>query len=268
MIELFEKDIKTSDRKSSKGNQLKFERDNIWYKADYTGYEGLAECVTSALLHRSSLQETEFADYDYETIVYKSNEYTGCKSADFTDGWKLITLERLFTQTYGNSLNKLIYSTEDHAERLRLLVDQTERITGIKGFGIYMNKLLTIDALFLNEDRHTHNIAVLMNDKQQFRLCPIFDNGGSLLSDTGMDYPLDMNVYELMDTVKARTFTDSFEEQLEISEKLYGSHITFSYTEADINSALERANNYSPEEKERVKEILLETRRKYGYLFK
>ena len=56
-------------------------------------------------------------------------------------------------------------------------------------------------------------------------------------------------------TVKARTFTDSFEEQLEISEKLYGSHITFSYTEADINSALERANNYSPEEQERVKEI-------------
>lgn len=26
-----------------------------------------------------------------------------------------------------------------------------------------MNKLLTIDAFFLNEDRHMHNIAVLMN---------------------------------------------------------------------------------------------------------
>lgn len=48
MIELFEKDIKTSDRKSSKGNQLKFERDDIWYKADNTGYEGLSECVSDA----------------------------------------------------------------------------------------------------------------------------------------------------------------------------------------------------------------------------
>ena len=47
-------------------------------------------------------------------------------------------------------------------------------------FGIYMSKMLTIDALFLNEDRHTHNIAVLTNDKNEFRLAPIFDNGLSL----------------------------------------------------------------------------------------
>ena len=55
MIELFEKDIQTADRKSSKGNQLKFERDGIWYKADNMGYEGLAECVISALLKKSSV---------------------------------------------------------------------------------------------------------------------------------------------------------------------------------------------------------------------
>ena len=43
---------------------------------------------------------------------------------------------------------------------------QVERITGLKDFGIYLNKLLTIDALFVNEDRHMHNIAVLMNQKR------------------------------------------------------------------------------------------------------
>ena len=36
-------------------------------------------------------------------------------------------------------------------------------MTGLQNFGVYMNKLLTIDAFFLNEDRHMHNIAVLMN---------------------------------------------------------------------------------------------------------
>lgn len=41
MIELFEQDIKTDDRQSSKGNQLKWRNEDIWYKADYTGYEGL-----------------------------------------------------------------------------------------------------------------------------------------------------------------------------------------------------------------------------------
>ena len=31
--------------RSSKGNQLKWYRDDLWYKADYTGYEGLVEDV-------------------------------------------------------------------------------------------------------------------------------------------------------------------------------------------------------------------------------
>ena len=40
----FEQNIRTNDRQSSKGNQLKWENEGIWYKADYTGYEGLVEC--------------------------------------------------------------------------------------------------------------------------------------------------------------------------------------------------------------------------------
>ena len=267
MVRLFDADIKTTDRKSSKGNQLKFERDGFWYKADNLGYEGLSECVVAALLHKSSLDEKEFADYEPETIEYNGINYRGCKSRDFTEGWKLITLERLFLQTYGTSLNKLIYSTYDHTERLRLIVDQTERITGISDFGPYMNKLLTLDALFLNEDRHTHNMAVLMNDMREFRLCPVFDNGGTLLSDTRMDYPLGRDVYEQMGQVRPKTFGETFEEQLEISEKLYGSNISFTYSEKDVDSALERLSDYNTEEKERVKEIILQTRRKYGYLF-
>ena len=249
MIELFDKDIKTTDRKSSKGNQLKFERNGIWYKADNLGYEGLAECVVSALLLNSSLADNEYSVYDYESIEYNKIQYRGCKSADFTGGWKLITLERLFLQTYGSSLNKMIYSTSDHEDRLRILVDQTERVTGIKGFGPYMNKLLTVDALFLNEDRHTHNIAVLMNDSGQFRLCPIFDNGAALLSDTSMDYPLGRDVYELMNGASPKTFS-------------------FNYTEHDIDKAIDVLCDYGSEEKDRVKEIILQTKRKYGYLFK
>ena len=40
MIELFEQNERMQDRQSSKGNQLKWENAGIWYKADYTGYEG------------------------------------------------------------------------------------------------------------------------------------------------------------------------------------------------------------------------------------
>ena len=57
MVQLFEQDIKTNDRQSSKGNQLKWCRNNVWYKADYMGYEGLVEYVVSRLLEKSSLKQ-------------------------------------------------------------------------------------------------------------------------------------------------------------------------------------------------------------------
>lgn len=41
---------------------------------------------------------------------------------------------------------------------------------------------------FLNEDRQTHNIAVLMNGKGDYAYCPIFDNGAGLLAETNDIY--------------------------------------------------------------------------------
>ena len=97
-----------------------------------------------------------------------------------------------------------MYRILDHEERLRFLVQQVERMTGLQNFGVYMNKLLTIDAFFLNEDRHMHNIAVLMNGKGDYAYCPIFDNGAGLLADTTMDYPLAGDIYTLMEKVQMR----------------------------------------------------------------
>lgn len=93
----FEQDIKTNDRQSSKGNQLKWCRNNVWYKADYMGYEGLVEYVVSRLLEKSSLKQEEYVLYKTEEISYKRRKYLGCKSENFLpEGWQLITLERLF----------------------------------------------------------------------------------------------------------------------------------------------------------------------------
>ena len=50
MVRLEKADLYVENRKSSKGNQLKWRKDNLWYKADYTGYEGLAEYLVSELL--------------------------------------------------------------------------------------------------------------------------------------------------------------------------------------------------------------------------
>ncbi len=189
------------------------------------------------------------------------------ESKDFTEGWNLITLERLFKDTYGVGLNKIIYSTADHVERLKILVEQVERTTGLKGFGIYMSKLLTVDALFLNKDRHTHNIAVLTNGTGDFRLAPIFDNGAGLLSDTSMEYPLTRDPLEWIPKVKAKTFCDSFEEQLEIAEKLYGENLHFSFDYNEVKTIVEEGGTYPEEIRRRVIDVVMEMKRRYSYLF-
>ena len=269
MVELFEQNIRKNDRQSSKGNQLKWEDNGVWYKADYTGYEGLAEYMISHLLKKSTLAEDEYVLYDLEEIKYKEQIYTGARSASFLkEGWQLITLERLFKNFFGESLYVSIYHIAEHEERFRFLVNQVERMTGLKNFGVYLNKLFTIDAFFLNEDRHTHNIAVLMNEKGEFAYCPIFDNGAGLLSDTLMDYPIQRDVYKFMRQSKAKTICDNYDEQLDISEELYGVNIKFNFTEKDVKELLQNITEYSEEEKRRVEAIICAQISKYRYLMK
>lgn len=83
MVELFEQHIKTDERQSSKGNQLKWENQNVWYKADYAGYEGLAEYIVSALLGYSTLASEEYVLYQTEKIHYRHSQYLACRSDDF-----------------------------------------------------------------------------------------------------------------------------------------------------------------------------------------
>lgn len=274
MIELFEKELKNNNMHSSKGNQLKWERENIWYKADYTGYEGLSEYIISNLLLKSTLNSSEFVVYNLEQFKYGDLVLNGAKSVNFLkDKWQIITLERLFQSFTQKSLHTSIWTISSPKERLKFLVDSVVDITGLKDFGIYMNKLLTIDMLFLNEDRHTHNIAVLMDDKGDFDYCPIFDNGAGLMSDTILDYPVKSDIYKLIGKVKGKTFLASLEEQTNISEILYGENLHFNFTKNDVIKLLDlngdkKDNIYPLEIKNRVANIIFEQMRKYPYLFK
>ena len=268
MVILQEQNLRGLDRKSSKGNQLKFERSGIWYKADYMGYEGLAEYTVSRLLRYSTLKEDEFVLYEPEQIVYRDSTFNGCKSRDFTNGWQLITLERLFQQVCGKGLNSMIYSIPDHASRLKMIEEQVERVTGIRGFGIYLAKLLTVDVMFLNEDRHTHNIAVMTNDRREYRLCPVFDNGACLLSDTTMDYPVGPDCLTLIKRARPNTFCQDFSEQLDIVESLYGEQIHFSYGYHEVEAIVNQADHYSEEIRKRVIDLVMSRRRTLEYLFR
>lgn len=271
MVELFEDEGVSNDRQSSKGNQLKWKRQNTWYKADYTGYEGLAEYVISMLLNHSNLKKSEYVLYELEEIKYKNRLFNGVSSNNFLmNDWQIITIERLFKNVYGRSLYQSVWSIPDHVERLRYLVSSVENVTGLRYFGRYMNIILTIDAMFLNEDRHFHNIAVLMDSSGNFNYCPIFDQGAGLLSDTSMDYPLGDDIYKLIDSVQSKTFSYDFDEQMEISERLFGNNVSFSFTKNDIDQILSLEllkKMYSNDIIERIRTILYDRMRKYPYLF-
>ena len=72
------------------------------------------------------------------------------------------------------------YMLEHSARKILMIVPSIQLVKqGVEDFGKYLNKLFTIDALFLNEDRHTHNIAVLMNSEGKFEYCPIFQSKNS-----------------------------------------------------------------------------------------
>ncbi|MBR0090313.1 MAG: hypothetical protein IJP92_01290 [Lachnospiraceae bacterium] len=269
MVTLFKKDLISQKRKSSKGNQLKWRDGDIWYKADYAGYEGLSEYLVSHLLRHSDLQPEEYTLYELEEISYGSRIFRGVRSKNFLpEGWQLITLERLFRSVHGRSFAWDLYGISDHKNRLRYLVDQVVQMTGLKDFGIYMNRLLTIDALFLNEDRHMHNIAVLLDDNGGYHYCPMFDHGAALLSDTTLEYPMGEDIYQLMDRVKPKTFLQAFDEQLEISEELYGSHLVFSFDKKTVRKLLGQAGIYGEDMIYRVETILYEQMRRYGPYFR
>lgn len=254
---------------SSKGNQNKWFFEGSWYKEDSLGYEALAEVLVSRLLCKTNAEE--FVAYEYEQIERNRKQYHGCKSGDFLlpEDDKLISVERLIQAYKGESAAKSIARLETTEERIRYIVENIEGITGLKHFGNYLRKILTVDALFLNEDRHFHNIAVIQKKDGTFRECPLFDHGASLFSDIKNDYPLEMDLEECFIKIQAKPFSRTFDEQLDACELLYGGFVFRAwFTMKDVEEALEGFRHiYEERILVRVREIMGQQMRKYAYLF-
>ena len=253
---------------ASKGDQLKWTTNRTWYKADYMGYEGLSEVLVSHLLQKSTIQHS-FVLYHPVQIEYNNTLYTGCTSTDFLkEDQMLIPLEKLYRQFTGESLAIKLSELDGSSERIPFLVGEVERITGLTNFGAYLTAMLEIDAFFLNEDRHTNNIAVLYNDKiQEYALSPLFDQGLCLFADTSNDYPLELPLDACLKKIEAKPFSLSFDEQLDAAEELYGIQLHFNFTIKDVHNKLEQLiPYYAPEIRQRIEQLLRIQIRKYAYL--
>ena len=149
-------------------------------------------------------------------------------------------------------------------EKIKYFVNVISDITNLEYFGEYLTTLIELDAIILNEDRHFHNIAILQNADKTYDYCPLFDNGAGLLSDMRNDYPLEKNTFGLIPNVKAKPFSDSFDEQIEICEKLYGRQLQFGKN-INISGALKNISSvYGAKISDRIKEIY--THQRFLYL--
>lgn len=268
MIDLNNIEIFDNNYSSSKGNQMKWQEDNIWYKADKNGYEGLSEYVVSELLKKSSLSDSDYVHYDLEQIKYKNQIYNGCKCKNFLDkNDSIITLERIYKNVNGTSLTKTLEDYSSYKDKLQFLVNAIVEITGLKYFGEYLYRMLVIDAFFLNEDRHLHNIAVVLKKDGSYDYCPIFDNGASLLSDIDVDYPLNVNTLDLIQEVKSKTIGPDFLSTIQEAELLYGTKIEFYFNEEDIDEVVDKCNIYDTKILKRVKQVIKYQRNKMKYYF-
>lgn len=231
---------------SSKGNQEKWQDGGCWYKLDQFGYEGLAETVISGLLEHSNIETDtlfRFVRYRMERMNVHGRDRSGCSSEDFLrPGESIITLSHLFKRE-GLNLKDTLTRLSSDKKRIAWLAEETAAITGLAQFPQYLTLLFEVDALFLNDDRHLNNIAVLEKGGR-FDYCPIFDNGAGLLSNVQMA-PMDVDPAALIHSAKARPFNTTFNRQVIHARNLYGPQLHIpKFTAEELRRELEEPLNY------------------------
>ncbi len=119
-------------------------------------------------------------------------------------GQSIITVAKLFSKFNPNSFKNELERLNSDKKRIQYLVDKTREYTGLSDFDKYVTLLFgNRFTLFLNDDRHLNNIAVLeQNGKYDY--CPIFDNGAALLSNV-RTLPMDIEPKGLMKNLLAKT---------------------------------------------------------------
>lgn len=231
---------------SSKGNQEKWQENGRWYKLDQFGYEGLAETMISRLLENSRIEldtPFRFVRYQMERIHVHGRDRNGCSSADFLQpGETIVTLAHLYKRI-GRSLAQTLASLPSDRQRIAFLARETAELTGLVRFPQYLTLLFEVDALFLNDDRHLNNIAVLEKD-DRFDYCPIFDNGAGLLSNV-QTAPMDIEPAALIRTAKARPFNTTFNRQVIHARNLFSPQLVIpKFAEAELRREIKDPLSY------------------------
>lgn len=188
-----------------KGNQEKqYLADGTWLKQDYFPQESISEVLISQILEASG--EDNFVRYWLGDLPNQSYSYS------FTNNELGYLSFVKMLELLGVDLDKWLarrYYKATITERFQLVKDVYMRFgVSEEAFDYEMSRMLKLDFLMMNIDRHLKNFGVLVNyDTKDVMIAPIFDNGLSL--GVGIDNVSGFAMVKkaLKNTVKVKPFS-------------------------------------------------------------
>lgn len=199
---------------SSKGNQVKFYNNGMWIKLDNLRCsEGLAEDFVSKFC--SCIYDFPYVKYQSDTFLYDEDIFTGCKSMNMYNRQDIMFVSMRSLLRQWNVQSNIFYSSASVEQNIINVVELVKKKLGVDLLD-YFRRLLLLDSLIINEDRHIMNLGVCYcktNNRFYEALC--FDNGSSLFC-TNWTYrkrkTLEENIKSA--TSVARPFSKFFEKQV------------------------------------------------------
>lgn len=174
------------------GEKKYYKLSNFDIEKGVTGHECVNEIIVDRLLTVLGVEHLEYdlinADIEIEGRTY--NTYL-CASGDFKQrGESKIALDDFYR------LNCI-----EGESRYEFCLRQ--------GFGDYVDRMIAVDYIILNRDRHGANIEVLRNPRARtIRLAPLFDHGLSLLYSCSTDE--DIQKFDIMEDRRCKNFIGTY----------------------------------------------------------
>lgn len=203
-------DLLVDTEGTSDGTQCKYYSEGYWYKTNNEGEEDLVEYLASKLLTFTDLPPDSYVIYERGIL----NGKRACRSKSFLGvDETFATLERMHHNIVGMPLYKTIVSMSLE-ESVKYVLDFVKYETNGLDLLEYFRRVFTVDYITLNEDRHFHNLGIIMGADGLYRAAPIFDNGKSLLN-TNPSINLKFPISENVQRVVARPFCGSHKKTFE-----------------------------------------------------
>lgn len=189
------------------GSQLKWAEGSRFYKIDKYGYESLAEALVSDL--EGYIEDLPHVDYYHELKTVNGVKRQVCWSEN------CIGVDESETTFYDVLVKCGVWGKLQDCngiDAVNLIVDTVDKYMKRGDCREYLSKLIFLDAITLNPDRHLRNMSIIQDSNGDRRFMPIWDNGLCLLANT-RDYPLSMDWKSAMYLVYSQPFHSDYIRQ-------------------------------------------------------